>query len=50
MNDKNKNEDDMLEETNEIKQGHANIGKFNLGVYFILIVVCIVYLIRHFKP
>lgn len=46
---KKKNED-MLETTTEIKQGHANIGKFNIAVQVILTVVCIVYLILHFSP
>ena len=42
--------DEMLEETTEIKQGHAGIGRFNIAVEIILAVVCIVYLILHFKP
>jgi len=42
--------DEMLEETTEIKQGHAGIGKFNIAVQVVLIIVCIVYLILHFKP
>ena len=42
--------DEMLETTTEIKQGHADIGKFNIAVEIILTVVCIVYLILHFKP
>ena len=46
-----KNEkDDMLEETTEIKQGHAGVGKFNIAVQIVLTIVCIVYLILHFKP
>lgn len=45
-----KNDDDMLEYTTSVKQGHANIGKFNLVCYAVLTVVCIVYLIRHFNP
>lgn len=45
-----KENDDMLEETTEIKQGHADIGKFNLGIYAVLTIVCVVYLIRHFNP
>lgn len=45
----NKN-DDMLETTTEIKQGHAGIGKFNIAVQVVLTIVCIVYLILHFKP
>lgn len=45
----NKN-DDMLEQTTEIKQGHAGVGKFNIGVYVVLTIVCVVYLILHFKP
>jgi hypothetical protein len=44
------NDDEMLEETTEIKQGHAGIGKFNIAVQVVLIIVCIVYLILHFKP
>lgn len=42
--------DDMLETTTEIKQGHADIGKFNIAVEIILTIVCIVYLILYFKP
>ena len=42
--------DDMLETTTEIKQGHAKVGKFNIAVEIVLTVVCIVYLILHFKP
>ena len=42
--------DEMLETTTEIKQGHADIGKFNIAVEIILTIVCIVYLILHFKP
>ncbi len=45
----NKN-DNMLETTTEIKQGHAGIGKFNIAVQVVLTIVCIVYLILHFKP
>lgn len=47
MSDK---EQEILEETTEIKQGHAGIGKFNIAVEIVLTVVCIVYLILHFKP
>ena len=39
-----------LETTDEIKQGHADVGKFNIAVEVILTIVCIVYLILHFKP
>ena len=45
----NKN-DDMLETTTEIKQGHAGIGKFNIAVQVVLTIVCIVYLILHLNP
>ena len=45
----NKN-NEMLETTTEIRQGHANIGRFNLAVEIILTIVCIVYLVLHFKP
>ena len=45
-----KEKDEMLENTTEIKQGHADIGKFNIAVEIILTIVCIVYLILHFKP
>jgi len=41
---------EMLETTTEIKQGHAGIGKFNIAVDIVLTIVCIVYLILHFKP
>jgi hypothetical protein len=33
-----------LETTSEIKQGHAEIGKFNIAIEIVLTVVCIVYL------
>ncbi len=46
----NNDKDDMLESTTEIKQGHAGVGKFNIAIEIILTVVCIVYLILHFKP
>jgi|GEM_PF-5563860 len=45
-----KNKDDMLETTPEIKQGHANIGRFNIGVYIVITAVCIIYFILNFKP
>ena len=45
-----KHDDEMLEVTSEIKQGHADIGKFNIAVEVVLTVVCIVYLILHFNP
>lgn len=44
------NEKYDLETTDEIKQGHADIGKFNIAVEVVLTVVCIVYLILHFNP
>ena len=46
MSDK-ENRDDMLEETTEIKQGHAKIGKLNLAIEIILTIVCIAYLVTH---
>ena len=46
----NPKNDEMLERTTEIKDGHAGIGKFNIAVQIILTIVCIVYLILHFKP
>lgn len=39
-----------LETTTEIKQGHADVGKFNIAVEIVLTVVCIAYLILHFNP
>ena len=45
-----KQDDGMLETTTEIKQGHAGVGKFNIAVQVVLTIVCIVYLILHFKP
>lgn len=44
-----KEKDEMLEVTTEIKQGHADIGKFNIAVEIVLTIVCIVYLILHFN-
>ena len=46
----NKEKEYELETTTEIKQGHADIGKFNIAVQVVLTIVCIVYLILHFKP
>ena len=45
-----KKQDEMLETTTEIKQGHAGVGKFNMGVFIVLTITCIVYLILNFKP
>ena len=45
-----KKQDEILETTTEIKQGHAGIGKFNIAVEVVLTIVCVVYLILHFKP
>jgi hypothetical protein len=44
-----KNKDDMLETTTEIKQGHAGVGKFNIAVEIVLTIVCVVYLILNFS-
>ncbi|MEE9367755.1 MAG: hypothetical protein V3V05_02710 [Pontiella sp.] len=44
------NKDEMLDVTTEIKQGHADIGKFNIAIEIILTIVCIVYLILNFNP
>jgi hypothetical protein len=49
MGEKKKN-DEMLENTTEIKQGHAEVGKFNKGIFLVLTIVCIVYLILNFNP
>ena len=43
-------QDEILETTTEIKQGHAGVGKFNLAIEIDLTVVCIVYLILNFNP
>ncbi|MDF7806720.1 hypothetical protein P4E94_04665 [Pontiellaceae bacterium B12219] len=40
-----KNKEYELETTSEIKQGHADIGKFNIAIEIVLTIVCIVYLI-----
>ena len=45
-----KEKDEMLETTTEIKQGHAGIGKFNIAIQVVLVTVCVVYLILNFKP
>ncbi len=45
----NKN-DDMLETTTEIKQGHAAVGKFNIAIFVGLTIVSIAYLILNFNP
>lgn len=39
-----------FETTTEIKQGHADVGKFNLAIEVVLTIVCIVYLILNFNP
>lgn len=41
------NKEYELETTSEIKQGHADIGKFNIAVEIVLTVVCVVYLFLH---
>jgi len=46
----NKKDDEMLETTTEIKQGHADVGKFNLAIFILLTIVSVVYLILNFKP
>jgi hypothetical protein len=45
-----KKDAEMLENTTEIKQGHAEVGKFNKGIFLVLTIVCIVYLILNFNP
>lgn len=42
--------DEMLETTTEIKQGHADVGKFNITIAIVLIIVCVVYLILNLNP
>jgi hypothetical protein len=42
--------EEMLETTTEIKQGHAKVGKFNIGLFIVLTITCIVYLILNFNP
>ncbi len=48
--DEKQNHEEMLETTTEIKQGHAGVGKFNIAVQIVLVIVCLVYLILHLKP
>ena len=43
------NKDEMLEVTTEIKQGHADVGKFNIAIAIILTIVSVVYLILNFS-
>ena len=47
MSDKENHNDEMLETTTEIKQGHADVGKFNLAIEVILTIVCLLYLFTH---
>lgn len=49
MTDKENNNDEMLETTTEIKQGHANMGKLNVAIQIILTIVCLVYLVLHWS-
>ena len=42
MNDDNEN---FLEKTTEIKQGHADVGPVVIGVISTITLICIVYLI-----
>ena len=42
MNDDNEN---FLEKTTEIKQGHADVGPFVIGVISTITLICIVYLV-----
>jgi hypothetical protein len=39
------NKEYEFETTTEIKQGHADIGKFNIAIEIVLTIVCIVYLL-----
>ena len=48
MNEQSNKNEKMLEDTSEIKIGNADIGKFNLIIYFIIIVACLAYLFTHF--
>ena len=41
MNEDNEN---FLEKTTEIKQGHADVGPFVIGVISTITLICIVYL------
>jgi hypothetical protein len=45
---KDPNDNKMIEDTDEIKIGNADIGKFNLVIYFIIIIACLIYLFTHF--
>ncbi|MDF7800676.1 hypothetical protein P4C99_14455 [Pontiellaceae bacterium B1224] len=38
------NKEYEFETTPEIKQGHADVGKFNIAIEIVLTIVCIVYL------
>lgn len=35
----------VLDKTNEIKQGHANVSKFVISVITVMTILCITYLI-----
>jgi hypothetical protein len=39
-----KNKEYEFETTTEVKQGHADVGKFNIAIEIVLTIVCIVYL------
>ena len=46
-----KNNNDLLEETDEIKVEDAEIGRFNLIIFAIITLICLIYLATHLtKP
>lgn len=49
MADKNK-QSESLEETPEIEVGNSNIGKFNLILYAIITLICIIYFFVNLQP
>ena len=47
MGKNTKENPENLEETTEIKIGDAKIGLFNIVLYIVLIIICIIYFFTH---
>jgi hypothetical protein len=45
-----KDQDTMLEETDLIEVADGDIGTFNKAVYVIISIICLIYLVLHYKP
>ena len=45
-----KDQDPRMEESDAIQVGNGNIGTFNKLVYLIITIICLLYLVLHFRP